>query len=267
MPLHSFEIAILSIGLTPFAALAIAAGVIWFGRFYQLFSLEDLTQILLLIGGIWLFVMLVLLFVTNMCAKIRPRELFADGDGTAADPYQALIREITLAETDVCLMITRVDKFIISSVGSPGKDTKAAAATAIDAARAPAGTITSCPSTWPKDLTDHDAILGEAANRMTRMESTLQNYTDPQLTKTYKLVVPCESFATAGGSVAEQERLVTLGQLRERLAKITAVITAQQKNLLRPIENKQKELRSGKPSDCDKAKGSKQMKNVPMISS
>ncbi len=261
--MHSFEIAILSLGLTPFAALAIAAAVIWLGRFYRLFTMEDLTQILLLVGGVWLFVMLVLLFVTSMCAKVRPRELFADGDGTAADPYQALIHDITLAETDVCLLITRVDKFIISSVGSPGKDTKAAAATAIDAARAPAGTITSCPSTWPKDLTDHDAVLGEAANRMTRMESTLQNYTDPQLTKTYKQVVPCESFATT----AEQERLVTLGQLRERLAKINEVITAQQKNLLRPIENKQKELRSGKPSDCDKAKGSKQMKSVPMISS
>jgi hypothetical protein len=263
--MQQYEIALLSIGLTPFIIMLVAAAGVGLGMLYKLFTPEDLTTVLLLIGGVWLFVVLVLLFITSTCGAIRPRELFADGDGTAADPYQALIKDITLAETDVCLLITRSDQFVISSVSTPGQDNKVAAVNAIEVARAPTGGVmTICPSTWPKDLTDHDAILGEAANRLTRMESTLKNYTEPQLLKTYKAVVPCESFAA--GDEAEEQRLTVLGQLRDRLATINDIITAQKKNLLRPIDNKQKDLKAGHASDCDKAKGVQHMsKNVTLL--
>ncbi len=255
--MQQYEIALLSLGLTPFAIMLVAAIGVGLGMLYKLFTPEDLTTVLLLIGGVWLFVVLVLLFITSTCGAIRPRELFADGDGTAADPYQELIKNITLAETDVCLLMTRTDQFVISSVSKPGQDNKVASVNAIETARAPTGGVmTICPSTWPKDLTDHDAVLGEAANRMTRMESTLKNYTEPQLLNTYKQVVPCESFV---GDDAEEQRLTVLGQLNDRLAAINAVITAQKKNLLRPVDNKQKELKAGHASDCDKAKGAKYM--------
>jgi hypothetical protein len=257
--MRKYEVALLSLGLSPFIIMLLAAAVIGLGMLYKLFTPEDLTTLALLIAGVWLFVVLILLFVTNVCGAINPRELFADGDGsaTAADPYQALIRDITLAETDVCLLMTRTDQFVISSVSTPGANNQVAQVTAVEAARAPTGgMITVCPSTWPKDLTDHDAVLGEAANRLTRMESTLKNYTEPQLLKTYKQVVPCESFAV---DEAEEQRLTVLGQLRDRLDAINAMITAQKKNLLRPVDNKQKELKAGHASDCDKAKGAKYM--------
>jgi hypothetical protein len=256
--MQQYEIALLSIGLTPFIIMLVAAAGVGLGMLYKLFSPEDLTTVLLLIGGVWLFVMLVLLFITSTCGAIRPRELFADGDGTAADPYQELIKNITLAETDVCLLITRSDQFVISSVSTPGTDNKVASVNAIEVARAPTGGVmTVCPSTWPKTISDHDAVLGEAANRLTRMESTLKNYTEPQLLKTYKAVVPCESFVD--DAAAEEQRLTVLGQLNERLATINDIITAQKKNLLRPVDNKQKELKAGHASDCDKAKGAKYM--------
>ena len=268
--MQQYEITLLSLGLTPFIIMLVAAAGVGIGMLYKLFSPEDLTTLLLLIGGVWLFVMLVLLFITSTCGAIRPRELFADGDGsaTAADPYQALITGITLAETDVCLLITRSDQFVISSVSMPGADNNVASVNAIEMARAPTGGVmTICPSTWPKTITDHDAVLGEAANRLTRMESTLKNYTEPQLLKTYKAVVPCESFASADDEAAEEQRLTVLGQLNERLATINDMVTAQKKNLLRPVDNKQKELKAGHASDCDKAKGAKYMaKNVASTS-
>jgi hypothetical protein len=257
--MQQYEIALLSLGLTPFIIMLVAAAGVGIGMLYKLFSPEDLTTLLLLIGGVWLFVVLVLLFITSTCGAIRPRELFAnvDGSATAADPYQALITGITLAETDVCLLMTRADQFVISSVSMPGADNKVAAVNAIEVARAPTGGVmTVCPSTWPKTITDHDAVLGEAANRLARMESTLKNYTEPQLLKTYKAVVPCESFVD---DAAEEQRLTVLGQLNDRLATINDIVTAQKKNLLRPVDNKQKELKAGHASDCDKAKGAKYM--------
>ena len=255
--MRSYETALLVIGATPFMILVAAGLLVGAGTLFKLLGPDSIKQLVFLGVGLWLFVMLVLLLITNVCGRIRPQELFADGDGsaTAKDPYHVLIRDITLAETDVCLLMTRTDQFVIGAVSTPGKDNRSAAVSAIEAARTPTGGVmTLCPSTWPKDLTDHDAVLGEAANRLARMESTLKNYTEPELLRTYKQVVPCESFATDDNG-AEEQRLTVLGQLRDRLDAINATITAQKKNLLRPIDNKQKDLKAGKVSDCEKSRG------------
>jgi hypothetical protein len=256
--MRSYEIALLSLGLTPIGlllgALLITGGVLFVSRFRP----EELASIGIESAGVLAIVAVVAILVLTCCAAIRPVELFVadsstDGDSVATDPYQQLIHAITLAESDVCTLITRTDKFIQNDVGKPGQDDPSLITAAQQAAREKAGgDITVCPSTWPLGLTQADSVLSEAENRITRMELTLKSFTGPEIQKTYTATVQCEGFDGADGATASK-----LAALQGRLAAVQQTIIYQQKKLLKPIDDKTADLRAGKASDCDMRRGAK----------
>ena len=245
MALRSYEIGLLSIGMLPFAVLAIAGLAMGLGFIGSKFSAEDISEIVLSVGTIGLIVFAVLIFVTRMCVKISPVEHF-DPTSAPTDTPQQLLVDITATEADVCKLITRTDKFIQSDIGKPGHDNPDLVTAAQQQARqAVGGQITDCDAYWP-DLSG-DAALQEADNRLTRMEMTLKSLTGPELEKTYDRAVKCEGFA---GSL-------DLADLRRRLDVIHDTIGFQQQKYLKPIDDKNAALQRGEASDCDKKRGSK----------
>lgn len=173
------------------------------------------------------------------CAAIRPVERFQDA------ALQQLITDITAAETDVCALMVRVDKFIQGDVGQPGIANPALVSDAQAAARTKVGEpLTECPSVWPERDMSANAVLDEADNRLTRMEQTLQRFTGPRFKAVYDRTVRCDSFSTR------------VGDLETRLAAIRTTIQQQKSGLLAPIDQKTDDLQHGKVSDCDRRRGS-----------
>ena len=261
------------------------------GAFFLLgrMTADDVTEILIAMGTIWLVVMVVLIFVTQICMSISPREMFA-GQET---PIQEFFDAFAKAETDVCTMTADIVQFIMNDVGKPGQDDPSLNTAAIQKAVSKVdGPITVCPPA-PQPTT-----VDDINDRLTRMEQTLNQLIEPELKHTYEVTFDkkdcfvdfqesSEEFMDFLGTKELQWRrrrviepsghswpksnaqtLTTLVEpfddpqdefikMVDRLQGIQGTIASLTAQYLAPIQQKQKELKAGKPSDCDKKKGSK----------
>ena len=239
--------AVFVIGTLPFLLILgafITMGVFFF--FVQL-TASDITEILLAMGTIWLIVMLVLIFVTQVCMSISPRERFVDKE----TPLQAFLDSFAKTEATVCTMVDAVVKFIESDVGQKGQDDPSLNQKAInDALSNVDGPITTCPP--PSSVNDYN-------DRLSRMQRTLDQFIKPELKKTYDKVFDqkgCDNFVGSMVPIEpfdnpESEFIMMVAQLQI----IQSTIVSLTNQYLAPIQQKQKELQSGKASDCDKKKG------------
>lgn len=221
-------------GLLPY--LLIGGALLITGAFLVLSNLTAavVTELLVAMGTIWLVVMLVLMLVTRVCMNISPVERFTD----ISD--QAFLDDFTKAEADICTMLDDVSQFIKNTFGKRGQDNPALPAAAFQAAVAAAkGPTTVCPPQEPPTMVDVD-------ERLDRMERTLLLVIEPQFKTTYDTSVTCnEGFADLSLS------------LTSRLQQLRATIDLMNSKYLRPIQQKQKDLQSGRVSDCDKKRGAK----------
>ena len=211
-------------------------------------------------GGAVVVTIAVFMVVTLFCQAIRPYEQFVDASGSIVVPtdkeIDALLKDITDTEAEVCHLITRTDKFIQNDVGKAGQDDPQAVQDAISAARqAVGGPLTDCTTEWPADVSGA-AALDEADNRLTRMEATLKSYTGPEIEKTYNSTVPCQSEGFQDGSGSETE-MDTFNALKSRLAAVRTTIQTQRTKWIKPIDDKTAALQRGEVSDCDKKRGAK----------
>lgn len=246
--MQTYQAILLGVGLTPIAILVAAGLLVSIVLALRRFSQDDLVEIGGGLGIIATVVCVVSIFVSINCVSIHPIEHFVDISG---DPLKALLDGISDTEQQVCILITRVDKFIESDLGKKGHDDPSLVVAARAAAR-PADPITSCPiSPFSTDLSD-TVILEDAENRITLLETTLSGLTGPQLQKTYNRTVPCpavESFTSVVGPSVES--------LQARLTAARAILDSQKTKLLKPIDDKNERIQRHELSDCEKREGSK----------
>lgn len=261
MAFSVYDFVISLVGLSPFIIPMIVAIVIWSNKIASRFTPEDTKQIVILISVAMALLFGILLFIGTTCMEIRPTEQFADmeKEGTPKKETEEdkgdreLIHGIMMADAEVCKLMTRADHFIQGNVGHPGIENPSLVTDAQEKARGP-GPIVEC--THKKD----DSItLQDADNHLTRLENTLQAFTGPTFQTAYNNTVICKEDFTG-----TEKPPVNREQLQERLKKMNATITEQQKRLLDPIDAKTAALRRGEVSDCDKRRGAKtQLKQKP----
>lgn len=203
-------------------------------------SPQDITEIVIAVLTILAGVVTVMIFVGTVCMNTHPYEQF-----TVADSLDRLLSDIAAAETASCKLITRTDAFIKSDVGKPGQEDPSLVTAAQAKARAGL-TLVDCGATWPADVSDAAIQLEEADNRISRLETTLNSFTGPEIKRIYENTVPCkEGFASAA----------TLPALRARLDAVLKTMTDQQMKLLKPIDDKTAQMQRGEVSDCEKRRG------------
>ena len=249
--------AVIIFGLSPFIIVIIIA--ILFAFYYVASKLDasDMSYVFTGLGIMIAITLVVLVLVKNTCQVIHPTEQFDN----APVPLTTFIQQVVDTEKEACTLITQTDKFIKGDQGSAGhKDPslvsaaqQKARAAVVDPLTKAVVPLTDCGTPW-------DA--SEVANRISRLELTLKMFTGPEIQKTYNSTVPCnESFVSGSGSSpgsssgSGPEEMADPA-LVQRLAAIKEVITMQQTQWIAPINQKIKDLRSGKASSCDKQKGS-----------
>ena len=250
------DLAVFSIGMIPF--LLILGAFIVMGAFFLLerMTANDITEILIAMGTIWLVVMLVLIFVTQICMSISPRERFASDE----TPVQQFFDAFAKAESDVCTMTTAVVTFIKNEVGKPGQDDPSLNDKAVQkAVNKVDGPITACPPA-PQPTT-----VDDINDRLTRMENTLNQLIAPELKHTYDVVFDTKDcFRDFLGTKTRMHVIEPFDDTQDEFVKLTGRLQGIQGTIfsltsqyLGPIQQKQKDLQGGKASDCDKKKGSK----------
>ena len=244
-----YQAVLLGVGLTPIAILVAAFLLVGVALALRRFSQDDLVEIGGGLGIVGIATLAILIFVRINCTTIHPVEMFMDVSGEGS--LNTLLHGIEAAESTVCGIFTRVDKFIEGNLGKKGNDDPSLVIAAQAAAK-PKEPITSCPFA-PFSDTSGSAVIADAENRIARLETSLNQFTGPQLQKTYNLTVPCPAIETfvdaANGS--------TIESLQTRLDAIVSLLKKQQTELLKPIDDKNERIQRHELSDCEKKEGSK----------
>jgi hypothetical protein len=218
-----------AIGFLPFMIIGIA----FIGAIMVLIpsklSVEDITEIVIGMGTIWLTVIFVIIFMLVFCVNISPIERFTDTPSSS----KSFLESLAKTEEAVCALMKETNDFIQGDVGQAGIDNPSlvtqAQAAALSSANAP---TTVCPSSVAPTM--------ETANdRLSRMEVTLSAFVEPEFVKTFKSTQTCEGFE----------------DVESRLKKIQDTIRRLTGKYLDPIRQKKTELQSGILSDCDRKKG------------
>lgn len=236
------------VGLAPFAIILGAATVTGLFIFSGRLKPDDVGDlvfaIMMITAAIW-----VIAIVTQMvCLNFTPYEKFTDAPPpTHKERVTTLFKGIAAAEKSACSLITRTNKFIAADQGHAGQQNPDLVTQAQAAAVAAAGgPLVDCDVSGTQEET-----LTDAENRLTRLETTLNAFTGPEIEKTYNNTVPCqpEGFADVSGE--------KLGELEKRLDAVQTLIQTQETKYLKPIDQKTEQLRKGQASDCDKQRGAK----------
>lgn len=174
------------------------------------------------------------LFILSICSNIQPKELF---ENPACDSQGSMEDKITCAELQVRKLITRADAFTEGGLGNDGLKQPQLVANALGKTRASAGgPLIDCSP----------GHTGDFENRLTRLERTLQSFTEPIFQQAASTSNTCEGFLDGPVPTPSNE---------ERIAAILALIQAQQTKYLKPIDDKVAALQRRDVSDCDKKKG------------
>ena len=214
-------------GALPYIYVVVALVLVGTILFLSKLNDQDAIEIVLAVGTIFLLVITVLLFVSNICFSIAPRERF-ESNTVPID-----LDEVARLEAAVCKQMAEVDIFLLSSVGPAGQEPGSTrVAEAQSNARRRANPVTPCN----KDPLTPENVL----TRIQQMGRTLTLFIEPVLKKTLD-ATKCEGFE-------DISMVYTLADIKQLLADY-------QTTYLDPIHTMQKELQSGIASDCIKAKG------------
>ena len=227
------QTAVFALGFLPFMLILGGFAIMGSVMFLVKLSANDMTEILLAMGTIWLVTIVVLIFVSNVCMSISPvQERF-----TALQASQASqsvdIQAFNTAEEAICDMMASTISYIRNDAGPQGPS---AITVAIQQAIANAGgPVTQCPPIAATDATSET----ELDERLTRMERSLNGLVEPEAKKTFAATQCTESFVDQGG----------------RLEAIQQTIKTLQSQYLDPIQQKQRDLQCGRLSECERKKG------------
>jgi hypothetical protein len=213
-------------GLLPYGLIfgaLVVVGVIYFAA---RLSAEDVTEVVIAVGTILIGVIVVMM-LTSACLNIRPTEGFANVTDPLAD-----------TEARVCALMEEANKFIQGEVGQAGTDSPALIKKAQGSALSRVGAPTTDCSLTSVKLSDEE--------RLSRMEVTLAKFVEPEFKKTYDSTMTCEGFQSMNPRIDDNAT---------RLARIQTTIHRLNGKYLEPIQQKTKDLQSGRLSECDRKKG------------
>lgn len=232
---------VFALGFLPF--MLILGGFLIMGAVLFLMKLtaNDMTEILLAMGTIWLVIIIVLIFVSNVCMSISPiqERFYASHISNEIqehfyDSSTVDIQAFNTAEESVCEMMATVISYIRNDASQQSPD---AITEAIQQAITNAGgPITRCPSQPVVTETTSEKELDE---RLTRMENSLNGLIKPGVQKPFAAIQCTEGFTDIGS----------------RLAAVQQTIKTLQSQYLDPIQQKQRDLQCGRISDCERKKG------------
>ncbi len=212
----------------------------WIGK-------PEATQLIYVIIGATLFTLILSMILCFTCQIPHPAEAFQDVSSNTPTVDQ-LQSSVTDAEEAVCKFITRADQYIKSDVGPAGDKNPTLVSEARQKARTNIDLVLCSDGAPVANNSDSNNDLTALENRIARLESTLSGFTGVVFKKSYDETVPCkESFVAVAASPADE--------LARRLTAIQQTIQDQQTKYLDPMDQKTKDLRAGKASDCDKRRG------------
>jgi len=225
--------------LIPFIVIAIANGTVILLFMLGKLTFHDLDEVTDGLITIAVGILAIFLIVHLFCLNIRPVERFQDASASLSSLWTGIVE----TEKDICTLMTRADNFIQNQVGQPGHDNPQLVASAQQQARDKAGgQLTDCTTSGGDEP---NGTLSDAENRIARMEVTLNGFTAPAFQQALKASQTCESFDDS----------TTLTDLQSRLATVRATIQQQQRQYLKPVDDKQAAMQRGELSDCDRQKG------------
>jgi hypothetical protein len=179
----------------------------------------------------------VLLFVSLVCARIQPIELFV-----TPDPIATL-------EGEVCALVKTTNDYIGSDVGTAGLDNPSLVTAAQAQAVAPAIPITDCSG-----CTD----CSGSEDRLRRMERTLDLFVEPVMKRACikaGICPPIEPFVDAIVQLHQQNQQNRMDAIALHIKKIKTLYVD-------PMDKKRQELQGGTASDDDKQKGAASLKSI-----
>jgi hypothetical protein len=186
---------------------------------------SDMGSYILLMMACGVFI----LFVLSFCSNIQPMEQF---ESSICVGQTSMEDKITCAELQVRKLITRADAFTEGNLGNEGQRNPRLVANALGKSRSAAvGPLVGCSPGHKDDF----------ENRLSRLETTLQSFTDPIFKDALSASNTCEGFETVRSN-------------EERIAAILSLIEYQQTKYLKPIDDKVAALQRHEVSDCDKNK-------------
>jgi len=239
------QTAVFALGFLPFMLILGGFAIMGSVMFLVKLSANDMTEILLAMGTIWLVTIVVLIFVSNVCMSISPvQERFHVSHGnrnyTSNEIQERFhvsqsvdIQAFNTAEEAICDMMASTISYIRNDAGPQGQS---AITVAIQQAITNAGgPVTQCPPIAATDATSET----ELDERLTRMENSLNGLVAPEAKRTFAATQCTEPFSDAGS----------------RLASIQQTIKSLQSQYLDPIQQKQRDLQCGRLSECERKKG------------
>jgi len=250
-----------TIGLLPFIFILCAVGLIGLGVLISYAKIDPtvVSDVFVAIGPIIAVIIVFLFFVSNVCMRIRPTEMFTDTNASIAADAAAISASISVADTateskedkklkeaeiQVCKMVTRANDYIKANVGIPGIKKPELVTAALQKARDAAavkGSILTCPVP-PKN----EGLQPE--ERLNRMDRTLDRYVEPEIKKACIKagICPAEGFADPPPQALDVD---------QRIGAILTKIKTIKAQYLDAMDAKTADLQKGVASDGDKKAG------------
>lgn len=195
-----------------------------------------IEELIINTGIIVTVIVVVLLFISHVCARIRPIELFED---TSEDG------KLKNAETEVCKLVTEAYNYIQADIGIAGIDRPELVTEAKQKAMTAAswkGPLLGCPVP-----ADNEGLQPE--ERLNRMDRTLELFVEPELKK------GCIKAAICLADEGFEDPPVQTLDVDQRIKAILTKAETIKVQYLDPMKQKQADLQSGKASDSDKQRG------------
>ena len=241
-----------TLGLSPFLFIMGAVTLMGIGVLISKIDIDLVSDASVTVGIIAAVTLVVVLFVSNFCMRIRPIELFADASAATTEANDE--KKLKDAETEVCKLVTKANDYIKANVGFAGIDHPEKVTEAQQKAMLAAstgGSILSCPVP-----PDNEGLQPE--ERLNRMDRTLDRFVEPEIKKACIKAGVCMG---AEGFADPPPQALDVDQRLKGILTRAKTIKAQ---YLDPMDAKTADLRKGIASDSDKKAGAESAMTLPV---
>lgn len=247
---------IISIGMIPLMMIALTILLLGLAFVFMKVNGAVVEDIVVALGTIGAIVICVLLFISHVCLRIQPIELFASGSQKETEKIpSSFLDELAKTEVSVCKLVDETNNYIQADVGPPGISTPELVTVAQQkAVAAVPGPIVICASSSPSSSGVKESLT--PVERLERMEMTLNQFVEPEFKGACIKASICsvgEGFESSSDDSdgSPTDPIV----LQRRLAAVNAKIRTLTVTYLDPMNKKKEDLQKGQASDSDKQKG------------
>lgn len=250
---------IISIGMIPLMMIALTILLLGLAFVFMKVNGAVVEDIVVALGTIGAIVICVLLFISHVCLRIQPIELFASGSQKETEKIpSSFLDELAKTEVSVCKLVDETNNYIQADVGPPGISTPELVTVAQQkAVAAVPGPIVICASSSPSSPSSSGVKESlTPVQRLERLEMTLNQFVEPEFKGACIKASICsvgEGFESSSDDSdgSPTDPIV----LQRRLAAVNAKVRTLTVTYLDPMNKKKEDLQKGQASDSDKQKG------------